>query len=91
MTCLHCVLGKTLACCLEQIRGHLQVALGRSDIEVAKVGGELREQSLDVLAGAVPCEHPMDRRCVANVVQPRRPRFADGATDSGGATNMLKP
>jgi hypothetical protein len=91
MNCLHCVLGKALACRLEQVRRHLQVALGRPDIEVAKVGGELREQSLDVLAGAVPCEHPMHRRCVADVVQPRRPGFAGGATDSGGATNMLEP
>ncbi len=57
-------LGKALACRLEQIRRHLQVALGRSDIDVAKVGGELREQPLDVLAGAVPCEHPMHGRCV---------------------------
>jgi hypothetical protein len=79
----HCVLCKALAGRFEQIRRHLQVALGRSDIEVAKEGGELREQSLDVLAGAIPCEHPMHGRRVANVVQPRRSRFVEGAADSG--------
>jgi len=32
---------------------------------VAKIGRELREQSLDVLTGAIPCEHAMDHGRVA--------------------------
>jgi hypothetical protein len=87
----HCVLGKALARRLEQIRRHLKVALGRSDIEVTQVRGELWKQSLNVLAGAIPCEHPMHGRCVTNVMQPWGAWFADGAIDSGGSADMLEP
>lgn len=34
----------------------MEVTLGRSDIEVTEVGSELRKQSLDVLARAIPCD-----------------------------------
>ena len=64
--------------------------MGRSNIDVAQVGRELWEQSLDVLAGAIPCEHPMDCRRVSNIMQPWRSRLADGANDSGGSADMLK-
>ena len=49
----HRVLGEALTGRLQEFRRHLEVALGRSDIEVTKVGSELRKQSLDILAGAV--------------------------------------
>ena len=64
----HRVLGKAVAGRLQEVRSHLEIALGRSDIDVAKVGRELREQSLNVLAGAIPCDQPMHSRRVANVV-----------------------
>ena len=87
----HCVLSKTLAGRLQEVGGHLQISLGRSNIDVAKVGRELREQSLHVLAGAMPRDHPMHGGRVANVVQPGGSRFAGRATDSCGSANMLKP
>jgi hypothetical protein len=87
----HCVLGKALARRLEQVRRHLKVALGRSDIRVTKVSGELRKQSLNVLAGTIPCDHPMHGRCMTNVMKPRGAWFADGAIDSGGSADMLEP
>ena len=46
----------------------MEVTLGRSDIEVTKVGGELWKQSLDVLAGAIPCDDAMHGRGVTKVM-----------------------
>ena len=46
----------------------MEVTLGRSDIEVTKVGSELRKQSLDVLAGAIPCDDTVHGRGVAKIM-----------------------
>ena len=46
----------------------MEVTLGRSDIEVTKVSRELRQQSLDVLAGAIPSNNAMHGRCVAKMM-----------------------
>ena len=64
---------------------------GRTNIDVAKVGCEMRKKSLHVFAGAIPCDHPVHCGCVANIVQPRRSMLADRATNSGGSADMLKP
>jgi hypothetical protein len=64
----HRVLGEALTGRLQEFRRHLEVALGRSDIEVTKVGSELRKQSLDVLAGAIPCNDTVHGRGVAKIM-----------------------
>ena len=72
MTGLHCGTGQSVGLPPGADPASFVGSVGSIGYRGAKVGGELREQSLDVLAGAVPCEHPMHRRCVANVVQPWR-------------------
>jgi hypothetical protein len=62
------VLGEALAGCLQEFGRHLEVTLRRSDIEVTKVSGELRKQSLDVLAGAIPCDDTVYGRRVTKIV-----------------------
>jgi hypothetical protein len=64
----HRVLGEALAGRLQEFRRHLEVALGRPDIEVTKVRRELGQQSLDVLAGAIPRNDAVDGRCVAKIM-----------------------
>jgi hypothetical protein len=64
----HRVLGESLAGLLQKFGRHMEVALGRSDIDVTKVSRELRQQSLDVLAGAIPRNDAMDGRCVAKIM-----------------------
>ena len=64
--------------------------LGRSKIEVTEVGCELRKQSLDVLAGAVPCDDTVHGRGVAKIMQARRAQLADGTVDAGGSSHVLE-
>jgi hypothetical protein len=59
------VLGEALAGRLQEFGRHLEVPLGRSEIEMSKVSGELRQQSLDVLAGAIPRDDTVHGRGVA--------------------------
>jgi hypothetical protein len=66
------VLRETLACFFEQFRGHLQISLCRLNIDVTKVGRQLWEQTLHVLAIAVPRNNPMHRRRMPQIVQARR-------------------
>jgi hypothetical protein len=67
------VQGEALAGCLQEFGGHLEVTLGRSDIDVAKVRGKLRQQSLDILASVIPGNDPVNGRGVAKIMQARRP------------------
>ena len=78
MVAPHGILSEALICCLEEVGGHLQIALRRSNIDVAKVGGELRKQELNVLTCPIPCHHPMHRRSV-EIMQARGPGFASRA------------
>ena len=87
----HGILCEALICCLEEVGGDLQVALRRSNIDVAKIGGELRKQELDVLTCPIPCHHPMHGRGVAKIMQARGPGFASGAKDTCSSANILKP
>jgi hypothetical protein len=91
MVAPHGILCEVLICRLEEVGGHLQVALRRSNIDVAKVGGELRKQELDVLTCPIPCHHPMHGRGVAKIMQARGPRFASRANYACGSANILKP
>ena len=58
----HGILCEALICCLEEVGGHLQIALRRSNIDVAKVGGELRKQRLNVLTCPIFAVPPPDAR-----------------------------
>jgi hypothetical protein len=84
------ILRKALAGRLQEFGRHLEVTLGRSDIEVTEVGSELRKQSLDVLAGSIPSDDTMHGRGVAKIMQARRPRFADGTVDAGSSSHVLE-
>jgi len=64
----HRVLGEALAGRLQEFGRHVKVTLGRSNIEVTEVSRELRQQSLDVLAGAIPRNDSVHGRCVAKIV-----------------------
>ena len=64
-------LGEALAGDLQEFGCHSEVMLGRSKIEVTEVGCELRKQSLDVLAGTVPCDNTVHGRGVAKIMQAR--------------------
>jgi hypothetical protein len=75
---------------LDKIRSHLEITLGRPDIDVTKVGRKLRQKTLNVLAGAIPREQAMYGCGMAKVVQAWRSRFADGAIDFGGSADVLK-
>jgi hypothetical protein len=64
----HRVPDEALAGRVQEFGRHLEVTLGRSDIDVTKVSRELRQQSLDVLAGAIPRNDAVHGRCVAKIV-----------------------
>ena len=66
----HCVLGKAMTGRLQKVGSHLEITLGGSDVDVAKVGRELREQPLNVLAGAIPCDQPMHGSRVTTIPGP---------------------
>ena len=91
MATLRRVPGEALTGLVQEFGRHLEVTLGRSDIEMAEIGGKLRKQSLDILAGAIPCDDAVHGRCVAKIMQARRARFADGAADTGRSSHMLEP
>src|SRR5271166_5814793 len=84
------VLGEALTGCLQEFRRHLEVTLGRSDIEVTEIGSELRKQSLDVLAGAVPRDDTVHGCGIAKIMQARRARFAERAVDTGSSSHVLE-
>jgi len=84
------VLGEALAGLLQEFGRHSEVMLGRSDVEMAKVGSKLRKQSLDVLVGAIPCNDTVHGRGVAKIMQARRARFVDGAFDTGNSAHVLE-
>lgn len=68
----------------------MKVTLGRPDIEVTKVSRELREQTLDVLARAIPRDDTVHGCRVAKIMKARGAGFADRAPDTGGAAHMLE-
>jgi len=86
----HRVLGEALTGRLQEFGRHLEVTLGRSDIEVPEVSSELRKKSLYVLAGTIPCDDAVYGRSVAKIIQARWARFGDGATDTGSSLHVLE-
>ena len=84
-------LDEALACYLDEVRRHLQVALCRPNIDVAKVGSKLRTQELDVLTCPMLCHHAMHGRGVAKVMRARGPAFASRASDTCSSADVLKP
>src|SRR5271169_4123830 len=91
MVASHCIFGKALICRLEEVGGHLQITLRRPNIDMAKVGSELRKQELDVLTCPIPRHRPMHGRGVAKIMQARGPRFASRANYACSSANILKP
>ncbi|GLR46038.1 hypothetical protein GCM10007880_65560 [Mesorhizobium amorphae] len=57
---------------------------------MTKEGCELGEQSLDVLAGLIPCDDTVDGCCVTKIMDAWWTRFADRAFYTGGAADMLE-
>jgi hypothetical protein len=64
----HRIQGEALVGRLQEFGRHSEVTLGRSDIEVTQVGSELRKQSLDVLAAAIPRDDTVHGRGVAEIM-----------------------
>ena len=54
----------------EEFRCHRQVALGCTQIDMAKIGGQSRKQTLHILILSVPRRHAMNRERVPQVVKP---------------------
>jgi len=84
------IVGKALAGLLQQIGCHVEIALGRFDIDVAEIRSESGQQALDVPARSIPRDNSMDRRCVSNVVDARKTTFGTGATDTCCSSHLLK-
>jgi hypothetical protein len=56
--------------------------LGAGDVNVTQIGGQQREQSLDILAFSVPRRQPMNRRGVPQIVESWLTMWATFAADA---------
>jgi hypothetical protein len=75
---------------VQELRRDADIVLGGTNVNVAQIRGQLREQSLHVGAGSIPRDEPMLDGCVSNIVDARlamRPSFA---LDSGELANATK-
>ena len=64
---------------VQELRRDADIVLGGTNVNVAQIRGQLREQSLHVGAGSIPRDEPMLDGCVSNIVDARlamRPSFA---------------
>ena len=77
------VFGKAFAGLVQQLRSHREVELGAGDVNVAQIGRQQRQQSLDILTFSVPRSQPMDRRGVPQIMEARLIPGAIFATDAG--------
>ena len=75
---------------VQELRCHLQVALCRFDIDMAKIGGQVWQQPLDVLSRAIPRDHAVNRRRMPQVMQTRRLGLT-GRTDYGRSYSAWGP
>ncbi len=90
MIASHRVVGETLAGRLQEFGRHSEVTLSRSDVEVTEVGSELRKQSLDVLAGAIPRDDTVHARGVAKYWMPIRGHFSTPIDTVTGRTRNTR-
>jgi len=59
----------------EQFRYCLDVDLSRAHSDVSHIGGERWQSSVDIPAITIPGQKPMDRKGVAQIVNPRPRSF----------------
>jgi len=60
---------ETTICLFEEFRRHRQVALGCTQIDMAKISGQSRKPTLHILILSVPRCHSMNRERVSQVVK----------------------
>jgi hypothetical protein len=60
---------ESVICLFEEFWCHRQVALGCTQIDMAKVSGQSRKQALHILILSVPRRHSMNRERVPQVVK----------------------
>src|ERR1700676_341757 len=65
-----CVSFKTAAGFLQKVRRHAQGDLRRPDMDMAKINGEQREQTLHIRALSVPRDEPVNGEAVPEIVYP---------------------
>ena len=53
---------------VQELCGDVEIGLGRDQADVAQVGRQQREPSLDIAAVAVPGQELVHRKCVSQVV-----------------------
>jgi hypothetical protein len=56
---------------LEQLRGHGEVSLRRTQINMAEISGQRREQTLHVRILSIPFGQAVNRECVSQIMKPR--------------------
>ena len=56
---------------VEEVRGQAQVPLRARDVDVAKVGGELGQELLDIGALAIPGDQPVNGEAVTIIPRPK--------------------
>src|SRR5660398_320973 len=83
-----CVPGKAQTGFLQQFRRHLQIALGRTDINVSEISCQLRQQALHILARPIPGNHPVNRRGMSKIVHSWWTQFARRASDAVSYTHL---
>jgi hypothetical protein len=71
MMVLHCVALEAQARFAQEFGRQREVMLRAIQINVAKVGGKVRQQTLHIRSAAVPGHEPMDRSGMAKIMQPR--------------------
>jgi|GEM_PF-5480336 len=70
---LHCIRFKAEARFKQEFRRKREIALRGSEIDMAEVGRELRQHTLQVNATAIPCYQSMHCSSVSKIMQPRLP------------------
>jgi hypothetical protein len=74
----------------QQLQCHGQVALGRVQIDVAKIGGKGRKEGLHVGTCPIPFRQPVDSKGVPQVMEPRLMRTRVVAANAGKAAQPPK-
>ncbi len=66
---LQCIAFETQACLVEQIRRHGQITLRRRQIDMSKIGGQFRQQIVQVGSAAIPRDETVDGCRVPKIMQ----------------------
>ena len=76
---------------LQEFRGHREVDLGSSKLDMSQVDGQMMHESLHVCPLTIPGNEPMDGKGMAQVVQSWLIPSAVRAMDTGVTTQAFLP